>query len=1040
MHTVSDVNHGRRIQAPPPPPPPPPPREKVDPAVRAPALHKGQKDAPPPEHYVQHEVQRGETLTEVSHRYQTTVPMIQAANPQIKDADQIEIGQKVNVPIGVGYGKEPTADVVEPGQSLTDMAKAHPGVSPYDIANANRHQVPNANLIYPGQKLWVPADKPATPLEQKVRATDQALATYKGAERTYDGLTDSAPSPARLRVYDDMVTAKADLKTAVNAELEQRLRDKLPAGQDPSEKDYDAAGKELAARYTSDKGDSARLNEALKSLAGDREQARVQKQADDIVAKAKQESDPGKAVQSLNDQLKTSSPQVRKAALASQGAQDVVQKASDWAMEPLDPNQAKGRYPGYMMGERMEGQRAAERLDQVTKGLDPELAAQVVDKSLPKLEQYAKVYQDTYKTPVIGEKEMGTTLKVLERSLDTPTGKANMDRMLKMGMWNAPAVTQHIAEGGRPDYAIAFGQQPKKEGLYGDYAAISKHVIETGTTQFREKVTEDARAYAGHMEEIGWLIQNQGGTMTPDQLKKAIADYTTNKLKDDPNWEADGKRMQQTLADDGKKLLAQMASLGQGANNGATSDASVEALKKTLDDPASRAAVSTALQADPNLASGPMGQRVLDFLVNPNLSGPAKLANRSVWLGQEFANAYVKSNVLGQLQGLDRNDPASIQKAKDALASMRDSRFAKLMGVSPEQMNKAVDAIENGALPKLGDDTQSLVKRLHTVDQELGELKGFEKSTVPGQMLRAVGVGLAGVGLMASGAKAIDDPTLANNLRVLSDAAGLVWRGAEIGVGTGVLKAESKLGWLGGSTFSKITGVMGATVDAIAAYDAFSKGDNVSGGLYVAQGTGMMMATFGASAASGLEAAGVAGAAALGGPIVWVGVGIMAVAAVGMWAWNDHKANSQHEPDFDKGRSLAFLKQAGIDDDAARTLCDQSGGGYSAVPLLVKYAQTQGLNLQNGADQAKFKDWINHMDPAKLTQLKDWLHATATRLEGDVGKFGATAGDDASYQPSVTRYYPYPYSSPTGNVTSHPAPVSAVQLEKVLGELGVPAL
>ena len=117
-------------------------------------------------------------------------------------------------------------------------------------------------------------------------------------------------------------------------------------------------------------------------------------------------------------------------------------------------------------------------------------------------------------------------------------------------------------------------------------------------------------------------------------------------------------------------------------------------------------------------------------------------------------------------------------------------------------------------------------------------------------MLRAVGVGLAGVGLMASGAKAIDDPTLANNLRVLSDAAGLVWRGAEIGVGTGVLKAESKLGWLGGSTFSKITGVMGATVDAIAAYDAFSKGDNVSGGLYVAQGTGMMMATFGASAAS----------------------------------------------------------------------------------------------------------------------------------------------------------------------------------------------
>ena len=113
---------------------------------------------------------------------------------------------------------------------------------------------------------------------------------------------------------------------------------------------------------------------------------------------------------------------------------------------------------------------------------------------------------------------------------------------------------------------------------------------------------------------------------------------------------------------------------------------------------------------------------------------------------------------------------------------------------------------------------------------------------------------------------------------------------------------------------------MGAVVDGFAAYDAFSKGDNVSGGLYVAQGTGMMMATFGASAASGLEAAGVAGAAALGGPIVWVGVGIMAVAAFGMLAWHAQQANSPHEPDFTKGPSLALPKQAGIHHATAETL------------------------------------------------------------------------------------------------------------------------
>ena len=127
-----------RQNAPPPPPPPPPPRKEVDAAVRQPALHPNQPDAPPPERYVQHEVESGENLTEVSRRYQTTVPMLEAANPQLAQSDQIEVGQKLNVPIGADYGREPTRDVVEPGQTLTDLAREHPDVTPQDIARANR--------------------------------------------------------------------------------------------------------------------------------------------------------------------------------------------------------------------------------------------------------------------------------------------------------------------------------------------------------------------------------------------------------------------------------------------------------------------------------------------------------------------------------------------------------------------------------------------------------------------------------------------------------------------------------------------------------------------------------------------------------------------------------------------------------------------------------------------------------------------------------------------------------------------------------------
>ncbi|MFT3778056.1 MAG: LysM peptidoglycan-binding domain-containing protein [Ottowia sp.] len=1022
MHLPAEVNHGSRPARAPVPPPPPPPREQVDPAVRAPALHQGKPDAPPPQTYVQHEVERGETLTEVSRRYQTTVPMLEAANPQIADPDVIDVGQKINVPIGPGYGAEPTREVVEPGQTLTEMARSHPGVSVGDIAGANRHEIPNANLIHPGQEVWVPAQKALTPLEQKTQATDEAMTTARKAEQAYDELPSDANPATRLRLHENRENARADLEAAASAELDARARAGLPPGQQPAESDYQRAGQEIQARYKSDDGETKQLKQALDALAGDRRQAAVDKEAADIVAQARKESDPGKAVQALDEGLKNASPEVKAAALASADGRALIQAAADWATEPMGDKGIAGDTPMWNgLDGPLEGEQAMERLDQVTKGLSPGMAAAVVDKSLPAFETYAKACEEHFgHSGVVGAREMTSALNVLERSLDTPQGQANMDRMLKAGIWNAQAMVDHIGNGGRPDYALAYGRQAPDSVPYGDPADTAQRVIDAGMERFRGKVEEDARAYAGHMEEIGWLIQNQGGAMTPQQLEKAIADYTK---KQGPEWEAKGKDLQKQLAQDGEKLLAQMAALGQGANNPATQDASIEALKKTLQDPVAQSAIHAAFQANPDITQGPLGQKLLDFLINPNLSGPAKLANRSVWLGQDFATAYVKSSVLA-LAGsgtVDPNKPETIQRAKDELAKMRDSRFAKLIGVSPEQMNKAIDAVEDAALRP--GDTGSVAKRLKDLDETLDGIKGLEKTTLPGQLVRAAGIGLAGAGLLASTGKAIDDPSWANIFRVVSDSAGLAWRGADIAVGRGALNADSALGKLGGSVFMKFTSGLGAFVDAFAAADALAKGDPESAAFFTAQGAGMLMATF-----------------AAGGPVGWIGLGLMVGGALGQWAWNEHKAHSTHEPRWDDGRSMEFLQHAGIKEEAARTLCDQSGAGHSVVPLLAKYAQTQGLDLNQAGDQQKFADWINGMETGELEELKGRLHGTANRLEGDADKFGATAADDGSYKSSVTNYYPYPYSAPTGNVTSHPSPMSAVQLEKVLEELGVKPL
>ena len=116
-----------RTQAPPPPPPPPPPpRAQVDNAVRAPALHGGQAGAPPPERYAMHTVARGETLSEIATRHQTSVPMLSAANPQLAPGgNAIDVGQQLNIPLGKGYGQLPVREVVEPGQTLTELAAQH---------------------------------------------------------------------------------------------------------------------------------------------------------------------------------------------------------------------------------------------------------------------------------------------------------------------------------------------------------------------------------------------------------------------------------------------------------------------------------------------------------------------------------------------------------------------------------------------------------------------------------------------------------------------------------------------------------------------------------------------------------------------------------------------------------------------------------------------------------------------------------------------------------------------------------------------------
>lgn len=99
---------------------------------------------------VVHIVKKGETLTTIAKSYRVSVPAIKKAN-NIKDADKIRIGQKLDIP-------ESKPDFIEykirNGESLSTIAAKH-GIKAKDLGTFNG--IRNLNKITAGQVIRIPS-------------------------------------------------------------------------------------------------------------------------------------------------------------------------------------------------------------------------------------------------------------------------------------------------------------------------------------------------------------------------------------------------------------------------------------------------------------------------------------------------------------------------------------------------------------------------------------------------------------------------------------------------------------------------------------------------------------------------------------------------------------------------------------------------------------------------------------------------------------------------------------------------------------------
>lgn len=708
-------------------------------------------------------------------------------------------------------------------------------------------------------------------------------------------------------------------------------------------------------------------------------------------------------------------PELKQALLATGYGGDFIASTADYATQPLgdyDPAvhlQSKP-YETFL------------RLDAMTNEVPAELAAKLVSAAMPEIERANALHVESTGSPMLGYGGVESLLKIADRIEGTPIGDTAIDRFADMGFYDINQLTQSIGEGGSLKYPLELSERNRADTL------LLERDILPGVRQTQTDANDAVGTYATHMEELRWLTENFGETMTPEEMQAAIENYKTEKNKEDPTWLENEAKYEAEVAAHGKTLLNQLAQLGQFPEEPAEQRALIDKeIATILDDDRSYLAIQAAVRTDPTLIDSPT---VLDFA-----SQQARLTDRGRKLVDEITTQVVQRDVLPKLADFKPGDAASFKEVQAGLVAFRDGKMAKLLGVTEKDMNKAIDAIEK-SLPSATDGEAEIKIKMNQLNSDLNGLAGhkqegiraFSNKTIPGQLLRSIGATAASAGMLNSIGTAATQPNLENILKVTFDSVGLWQRSVEIRSGLGMMDPESfvvknfdssvKIG-------TKAIGVVGALFDGVNSVQAFSEGNPWMGSAHAVTAAGGFTAALGAGSMLG---------------VVGVGVTILGVGATMVIA------DVQHKSKYENAFAERFLNHSALDDEASAILIDQSGEGHSPVPILLEYAENKGFDLDNDDHRKAFAEWINTMSSDQLTTLRDNLHHTIDEFGGDETKLGITAPDDYEYTSSTfyDREVVTPYKTFLGErfyvEGGDAAPASVTQIEVALGTLGIPEL
>lgn len=820
-----------------------------------------------------------------------------------------------------------------------------------------------------------PATTPV-PDTPQANATDRAVRAQQTAEQSLSSMRELArqghgfarPELESGYLQQNAASARGETEAAIAAEV-QALQAANPG------MTADEAVDQIRARYADAPGLATIIDTAAPA-------ALVTVEVDAALGEIDFGQQPSAVLQDVDAAMAQASPEARAAMLEDPRVQAAIVAAAGQANAPLQPYLDSGEHDGDLFAAATDSLRS---LEQTVAGLDPELAAAVVEQALPDLEAAHGLLP-------------GASLLLDHRRHDGPhvqiarlashvggssSGQELTGRMIglnhdethgDMGGWAeaVSSITLHRGLHGDNPVGPALFVELERAGIPLTPNGESALVHATGPISdgLRWPIQPAASEYYNLVETLQFAQQMYPLFDSDEAYVAAVDELMTETLGED--WQTQIETHESELAEHGTGLLmqlSQLAALPADHPQRAEADAFIAGV---LNDPAAQIVIGMALQRDPSLAQGPMGEALLDVFSVPGLEPGAQA------IAAEYANLYIAVQTGDAIGALDGSDPDTIAAADARIAALDDPRLAAALGVEPEQLSGAITELR-ASLPGLAGDTATRESAQRTLNSALNGIPGFTTGDPAGQIFRGVALAATGSALINSQGLDFQDPRLESlldvamgNLKFVSGANFTAKSLLAVSVNGGLLSGKSLPGSYGmapGNVPGRLLAGVGVVVNGWNAINAFSEGDVAVGSLH-------------ATAVAG-TAAGIFGAGTWLGPVGWAAAAV-SIIGVGLIE------NARHNNRFETPEMRDFLAASGLSDEAAAALYDTTGNAVSPVPFLLHYAAAHGLSPQEAVA------WFNQLAAdGHLGSVVKLAHYAIDASDGDGTGIPATHPSDA---------------------------------------------